>query len=183
MNSMPVVRFLFWFVFLEVSGCPAGGGVFKANPQLGAYGAKVRQYFWASLRVLGTSQCNVKEADCCCAMPILIFLVARSNPLSELEKCLICGRWIIYPNRCFMAFRTMHKNCGRQRSSISHKKSFFFAHVASYVSLRHIVKYPGKKNPESKTRFQNSPRNLTEARSHAIRATTLYKRDVCTSNV
>ena len=58
----------------------------SANPQLGAYGAEVSQYSWASLRVLDTSQCNVTEADCCCAMPILTFLVVRNNPLSELEK-------------------------------------------------------------------------------------------------
>ena len=58
----------------------------SANPQLGAYGAEVSQYYWPSFRVLDISQCNVTEVGCCCAMFILTLLVVRYNPLSEVEK-------------------------------------------------------------------------------------------------
>ena len=74
-----------------------------------------------------------------------------------------------------------------------YKTDFFFAPAASCLPLKYIVKYLEKKRgitdgveteKNSKgARIQKYRRNLTDGRSHAIRATTLYKRDVCTSIV
>ena len=74
-----------------------------------------------------------------------------------------------------------------------YKTDFFFAPAASYLPLKYIVKYLEKKRGftdgvETKknskgARIQKYRRNLTDGRSHAIRVTTLYKRDTCTSIV